>query len=86
MDTKIRPLFVGKKSKVVEKDVNVGFWAIRVLAKNDGIPNGIVSANCRALADVHETDLDVTIRSTETSDISFWAPKMYGMAHEKKLT
>ena len=64
-------LFVGKFSKIGEKDVNLDFGATRGVAKNDEISNGIVSVDFRALADAHSTVLDVTIRSSETSDISF---------------
>ena len=71
MATKIRHFFVGKKSKVVEKDVNLDFQATRGVAKNDEISNGIVSVHFRALPDAHNAVLDVTIRSIEASNISF---------------
>jgi len=71
MDAKIRHFFGGKNSKIVRKNVSLNFWAIRTVAENDENLNAIVSLHFRALADIRNAVLDATIRSSETSDISF---------------
>ena len=71
MDENIPTFFCRRMSKLVEKDVNVDFCSPRGVAKNDENSNGTVSAHFRALAGAHNRVLDATIRSSETSDISF---------------